>query len=92
MGEPFHTIDFVGFAVEDIDEALADDFALALGLGDAGEGGKEFGRGIYAYDVESEAAIVFKHTVELVLAEHAVVDKYASEAVADGAIDEHGSH
>ena len=92
LGEPFHIFYFMGFFVEDIDEALADNLAFAFRLGDAGEFGEEFFACIDADYVQTQALIVAQHVFELVFAKHTVVDENAGEIVADSAVEEHGSH
>ncbi len=79
--------DLFGFVVEDRDELVADDLALGLGVGDAGELGEEALAGVDGDDVEAE---LLAHGLldfgELVFAQDAVVDEDAGEAVADGAV------
>ena len=58
LRQPFDILDFAGFLIEDVDEALADDFALGLRVGDSGQFVEEFGRGIDAYDVEAQPLVV----------------------------------
>ncbi len=81
----------MGLVVEDLDEFAADGLALGFGIGDAGEFAEESAAGVDGDEVEAElGAQVFLHLEELVLAQDAVVDEDAGEAVADGAMDEHG--
>ncbi len=83
--------DAKGFLLEDGDEFGADDLALLLGVGDAGEVAEEEVGGVNGVDVEAElVAQVLLHGLELVFAEDAVVDEDAGELVSDGAVDEDG--
>ena len=92
LGKPFGVGDFLGFGVEHVDEAGADDLALALGFSDAFQFTEELLAGIHADDVEAETLIVAHHVLELVFAEQAVIDEDASEVFADGAVEQYGAH
>ena len=92
LRQPFGIGDFAGLGVEHVHEALADNLALALRLGHAGEFGEELLGSVHADNVEAEALVVAHHVAELVLAQHAVVNEDTGEAVADGAVEEHGGH
>ena len=75
------------FALEHVDEQAADDLALLLGVGDAGERRQELVAGI---DVDRRARRGCARTcritcVGLVLAQQAVVDEHAGQPVADRA-------
>ena len=70
------------FFVKHVDEAFADNLALAFGVGHAGELAEKFLRGIHANHVETEALVVVKHVFKLVFAEHAVVHEYTGEIFA----------
>ena len=79
------------FVVEDGDEFVADDLALGFGIGDSGEAGKKAVAGVDGDEVQAELfAQVLLDFEELVLAQHAVVDEDAGEAIADGAMHEDG--
>ena len=84
--------------VEDRDEFVADDLALGLRIGHAGELVQETIGGIDRDQVQAQlVAQALLHFFELVLAQHAVVDEHASEArntlvVAHGAIHQGGGH
>ena len=92
LGEPLDVADLAGFLVEDVDEAFADDLALALGIGHSGELAEEFFGCVDADHIEAEALIVAQHVAVLVLAEHAVIDEDAGEVAADGAVEKHCGH
>ena len=68
------------------DELLADDLALALRVGDAGELLEEALLGLDVHEVDLErVAERVDDLLGLVEAQHAVVDEDAGELVADGA-------
>ena len=76
--------------LEHVDERRADDLALLLGIGDAGEPLEEqLGR---VDEVERQLQLLgeaLADLVGLVVAQQAVVDEDARQPVADGAVDEH---
>ena len=75
--------------LEDADELLADDLALALGLVDAGEPGEEALGGVDVDQAVAEALAEGRDDLlGLVLAHQAVVDEHAGELVADRPVDE----
>ena len=77
--------------LEHADEALADYLALFFGLGDSRELREEVFLRVDLDDVETHILAVEVHDlIRLVLAEQAVIDEYAGEAVADGAGYERG--
>src|SRR5271157_150230 len=77
------------FLFEDADELLPNDLALLLRVGDAGEPIEEPRRPIHRPNIE--AHLVPEHRgdlLKLVLAQQAIVDEDAGEAIADGATDQ----
>ena len=92
LAEPLHILELTGFLIEYLDEAFADNLAFFLRLGYTCELAEEFLRSVNTYNIEAEALIVAEDILELVFAEHAVIHKYASEVLADGLVEEHGSH
>ena len=58
----------------------------------AGQTSEEQGRRIDADHLQAESAIVAHDIAEFVLAQHAVIDEDARQAVADGAVQQHGCH
>ena len=95
LHQPVHAAGFEsnarGFVVEDGDELVADDLALLLGVGHAGELGKKALACIHGHQIQTEpVAQVLLHALELVFAQHAVVDEDACELRADGLVDQHG--
>ena len=90
--QPLDALELVCLAIEDVDEALADDLALALGIGDTAQCLVEVFLGVDADYVEAQAGIVLHDLAEFVEAEQAVVYEDAGESVADGAVEEHGGH
>lgn len=93
LGEPVSVLQFGGFGVEDVDEGVADDFALLLWVGFAGQAGEEV---IFGVDAEDAHAHVigehFHHLVAFAVAQQAVVDEHAGELVADGFVQQRGDH
>ena len=80
-----------GRLLEDVDEEGADDFALALRVRDAGEGGEEARGGVDDVQVDAEVGgegVV--HGGGLALAQQAVVDEHGVEARADGGVQQLG--
>ena len=78
-------------AFEDLDELVADDLALTLGVGDALELAQEDLGGVDDAEVDLElAAEHLLHLGAFVEAQQAVVDEDAGQLLADGALDEGG--
>ena len=93
LGEPVGVFQFGGFGVENVDEGVADDFALLLRVGFAGQPGEEVVFGVDADD--ADAHVVGEHFHDLVafaVAKEAVVDEHAGELVADGFVQQRGDH
>ena len=89
-------LDAAGFPLEYLDEFVADDLALLLGIGDAFEFAKKAVGGVDGVEVQAElVAQGLLYFLEFVFAQHAVVDENAGQArlavaVAHCAIDEGG--
>jgi hypothetical protein len=79
--------------LEDIDEQAADDLALLLGVGHAGQLAQEQLAGIHADHLGVQlAGEHVHHHVAFVQAQQAVVDEHAGQLVADGAVDQRRGH
>ena len=93
LGQPFDVLDPAGLVVEDLDEGVADDLALLLRVGDAGEPAEKALLGVDPDDlhahVTGEGA---HHLIALAEPQQAVVDEDAGELVADGAVEQGGDH
>ena len=76
--------DLLGFGLKDADEFLADDLALRLRIGDAGELREEPILRVDADEVDIPFAEGGFDLVALILAHQAVVDKHAGQLAADG--------
>ena len=76
--------DFLRLFLEHADELLADDLALALGIGHAGELFKEAVLGVHTDKVDIPLIKCGLDLVALVEAHEAVIDKNAGELRADG--------
>ena len=79
----------MGFLIENVDEPFAYYLAFALGVGHPCEFREEFCRGIHADYVQAETFIIVEHVFELVFAQHAVVNEYAGQVLAYGAVEKH---
>ena len=90
LREERDAVEFAGLLGEDVDELLADDVALLLGVGDAGELVEEAVDGV---DVDQVCGHLVAEDLDdllwLSFAEESVVDVYADELLADG-LDEKG--
>ena len=76
---------------EDLDELVADDLALALGVGDAFEFFQKLLGGIHCFHPDAElSGEKFFHRRRFVGAEESVVYKDAGEAVANGFVEQDG--
>ena len=83
------SVELLGLLLEDADELLADDLALALRVVDAGEPVEEALVGVDVDQLDAELlAERLDHLLGLVLAHQPVVDEDAGELVADRAVDE----
>ncbi len=79
--------------VERVDELGADDLALLLRVGDAGELRQELLLRAHVHERHVEVmAEGLLHLLALVHAQHAVVDEHAGEAVADGPVHQQRRH
>ena len=91
LGQEAGAAEAFGFPPERLDEQAADDFSLALRIGDAAEGGQEFLGRVDPDDVEVELGPEHLHqAVVLAFAEEAVVDEDAGQALAHGPVDDQG--
>ena len=92
LGKPAGIGDFLGLGIENLDEVAADNLSFLLGLGDTSQIGKELLAGIDADDVQAEHLVVVHHLLELVLAQHTVVDEDTSQTITNGAVQQYSSH
>ena len=74
--------------VEDVDEGLADDLALLLGIGDAGEAIEERRARIDVMHRQLQLLVALDHLLRFVEAKQAVVDEDALQAIADRVMDD----
>ena len=89
LDEEAHVTEAACLLLEDTDELLADDLALLLRVGDAGEPREEALLRLHVDERHVEvAAERLHHLLGLVLAQEAVVDEDARELVADGLVHE----
>ncbi len=74
--------------LEDVDEGRADDLALALGVGDAGQAVEKQPHGVDENERQLQALEAAADLLGLVEAHDAVVDEDARQPIADGAMDQ----
>src|SRR4029453_10866404 len=83
--------DLLGLFLEHVDEERADDLALALRVGDAGEAAEEQLAGIAMH--QRNVVVVAEQRDDLIalaLSHQPVVDEDAMELIADRLVDKHG--
>ena len=91
LGEVIEGAEALALLFEDADEFGADQFALLLGVGDAGELADEAFAGIDVLDVDVEALVEELHQeLGLALAHEALVDEHAGELITDGLVQQEG--
>ena len=90
--EPTGVFYFLCLGLKDIDKALADNFALLLRVVHTGQLAEKLLAGVDSDHVEAQSAIVVHHVVELILAQHSVIDKNAGQPLSDGSMKQDGGH
>ena len=90
LGQELNALQLAGFLGEDVDELLADDLSLALGLGDALEQIQETVGGVYVDQVEIHSREQLDDALGFVLTHETVVDVYAGELTPDGLVQKGG--
>ena len=78
-----------GFRLEHVDERRADDLALLLRIGDAGQPIEKQLRGVGEHERQLQPLEPRLDLRRFVLAHHAVVDEDARQAIADRAVNDH---
>ena len=88
-----HGADLLGFLLKDADKLLADDLALVLRLGHAGQLAQEPVTGVHTPHIHVELVLhhLF-HLIALVLAQQAVIHEDARQLVAYGALQQRRRH
>ena len=82
--------DLARLVLEHVDEGLADELALGLGVGEPGEPVQEQRLGVHGDERNVVVAAEQAHDLlRLALAHQAVVDEHAGELVADRLVDQH---
>ena len=93
LRQPFGVGEFFLFCIKYFDEFGADDFAFALGVGNAGEFVKKLVFGVNVNHAHAQVAGKHvHHHLTFVLAQQAVIDEDTGELVADGAVNQRGGH
>ena len=90
--QPLCIRNLLRLSVEHLNEVASDNLTLLLRVGHTSQVGKELGTSINTYNIQSQHLIVFHHLLELVLAQHAVINEDTSEAIANGSIQQNSSH
>ena len=92
LSKPLHIFEFLSFLVEDVDEALADDFTFLFRIGNACEFAIEVFLSVNADYVEAHVAIVGKHCFKLFVTQETIVNEDTSEVATDSLVQEHSSY
>ena len=92
LGEPFGVSYLLCLGVEHFYEVAAYYLALLLWVAHSFQVLEELVAGVYADDVEAEALVCVHYLLELVLAQHAVVDEDARKIGTYGAVEQRGAH
>ncbi|MNO91998.1 hypothetical protein D3C76_835590 [compost metagenome] len=93
LGKELDVFQLAGFGIEHVDEGTADDLALLLRVGFAGQVVEELLFSVGADDLDAHVLLEHgHHLVAFVQAQQAVVDEYAGQLVADGAVQQRGNH
>ena len=88
LPQPPRALHLVRRLVEHLDEHATNGLALGLGIGLSSKRREELISRANASDVEPHVLVVFKDLFEFVLAEQAVVDEDAVQAIDDGPVQE----
>ena len=92
LSKPLNIFKFLSFLVEDVDEALTDDFTFLFRIGNACEFTIEVVFSVNADYVEAHVAIVGKHCFKLFVTQETIVNEDTSEVATDSLVQEHSSH
>ena len=94
LGQPLHVVaQFPGLLFEHLDEQVADDLALALGIVDAFQGGEKPRLGIHADHLHPHVLGERGHDlVAFPVAQQAVVDEHAGQLIAERLVQQRGDH
>ena len=88
LGEPFGVGYFLRLGIEHLNEVATDDFTLLLRVGDAFQILEELVACVYADYVQAETLVCVHHLLELVFAQHSVVNEDARQVGTDGAVEQ----
>ena len=93
LGEPAHVVEGLRLLLENLDEQVADELALLLRIVNASERREKAILGIDADHLHAQMLGEGRHDLlRLVQAQQSVVDEYAGELIADGAVRERRHH
>ena len=92
LSEPTGIGNLLGLGIEHLDEVAANNLTFLLRFGNACKVGEELLAGVDANHIQTQTTVVVHDLLELVLAQHAVVDKDTRQTVADGPVEQYGSN
>ena len=93
LGQELDVFQLAGLGIEHVDEGAADDLALLLRVGFTGQVVEELLLGVGTDHLDAHVLLEHgHHLVAFVQAQQAVVDEYAGQLVADGAVQKRGDH
>ena len=92
LSEPTGIGNLTSLSIEHLDEVAADNLTLLLRVGNACQVAKELLGGIDTNHVQTKHFVVVHDLLELVLAQHAVVDEDTGEALTNGLVQQDSSH
>ena len=93
LAEEADALELGSLLVEDLDELLADDVALGLGVVHAGQQVEEAVRGVHEDELGAQLVLEYvDDLLGLALAHEAVVHMHAHELLADGLDEQRGAH
>ena len=93
LGQKSGVLQFGGGFLKNINELSADGFALFLRIRNPLQAGQETLGGVHIKQVQSQAAPVgFRHLLGLALPQQAVIDKNASQPLANSPVQQQGGH
>ncbi len=79
-------------AIEYFNKIRTYDLALAFGISNPGKVGKEFVGSVHTTHVQAKTFVIAQHICKLILAKHAMIDKYTRKIAAYGAVKQHSGH
>ena len=90
--QPLGIGNLLSLSIEHLDKIATDNLTLLLRVGNASQVAKELLAGINANHVQPQTTVVVHHLLELVLAQHTVIDEDTRQVLTNGTIQQHGSN